>query len=129
MDSLIKTIELEFTTLKFYKDFVVSEIKEDVVLDQNNTDELVKACSGIYKGEKFIYISQRFNSYNVDPTIYVNLEKTTNLWGIAIVSENAAALKMAIFEKNFAKFPFEIFNEFEQALTWAKEVLSKEKFS
>lgn len=129
MDPLIETLELKFATLKFYKDFVVSKIKEDIVLDKNYTDELVKACSGIYMGKKFIYISLRFNSYNVDPTIYVNLEKTTNLWGIAIVSENAAALEMAVFEKNFAKFPFEIFTEFEQALTWAKEILSKEKFS
>ncbi|MFO7721187.1 MAG: hypothetical protein R6W85_12185 [Gillisia sp.] len=129
MDPLIETIELNFTTLKFYKDFVVSKIKEDVVVDKNNTEALVKACSGIYQGEKFIYISQRFNFYNVDPLIYVNLEKSTNLWGIAIVSNNISSLKMAFFEKNFAKFPFEIFTEFKESLTWAKELLSKEKFS
>ncbi|MFO7719780.1 MAG: hypothetical protein R6W85_04990, partial [Gillisia sp.] len=82
MEPLIETIELNFTTLKFYKDFVVSKIKEDVVVDKNNTEALVKACSGIYRGEKFIYISQRSNSYNVDPLIYVDLEKSTNLWGI-----------------------------------------------
>ncbi|MFO8145820.1 MAG: hypothetical protein R6U03_00380, partial [Gillisia sp.] len=86
MDPLIETIELNFTTLKFYKNFVVSKIKEDVVLDKKSTEALVKACSEIYHGEKFIYISQRFNSYNVDPLIYVDLEKATNLWGIAIVS-------------------------------------------
>ncbi len=129
MDSLIETIELEFTTLKFYKDFVVSKIKEDVVLDKNNTEALVEACSGIYRGKKFIYISQRSNTYNVDPMIYVDLEKATNAWGIAIVSKNIPALKMAFFEKNFAKFPFEIFTEFEESLTWAKDILSKEKFS
>ncbi|MFN4763950.1 hypothetical protein ACKGJN_12555 [Gillisia sp. Q332] len=129
MDPLIETMELNFTTLKFYKDFVVSKIKEDVVLDKNNTEALVEACSGIYQGERFIYISQRFNSYNVDPLIYVDLEKATNLWGIAIVSTKASALKMAFFEKNFAKFPFEIFTEFEESLTWAKEILRKEKFS
>ncbi len=129
MDPLLETVELEFTTLKFYKDYVVSKIKEDVIINKTNTDALVKTCSGIYQGEKFIYISQRFNSYNVDPTIYVDLEKSTNLWGIAIVSENVASLKMAIFEKNFAKFPFEIFTEFEESLSWARDILGKEKFS
>lgn len=129
MDPLIETIDLNFTTLNFYKNFVVSKIKEDVVLDKKNTEALVKACSEIYQGEKFIYISQRFNSYNVDPLIYVDLEKATNLWGIAIVSNKISALKMAFFEKSFANFPFEIFTEFEESLIWAKEILSKEKFS
>ena len=129
MGPLIETIELEFTTLTFYKNFVVSKIKEDVVLDKKNTEILVKACSKKYQGEKFVYISKRFNSYNVDPSIYVDLEKATNLWGIAIVSKDASALKMAFFEKNFAKFPFEIFTEFEEALIWAKKILSEEKFS
>lgn len=129
MDPVIKTIELEFTSLKFYRGFVVSNIREDVVLDKKNTEALVRACSGIYQGEKFVYISQRSNSYNVDPLIYIGLEKATNLWGIAIVSNKASALKMAFFEKNFARFPFEIFTEFEESLTWAKAILSKEKFS
>ena len=129
MEPLIETIELEFTTLQFYRDFVVSKIKEDVVLDKNRIQDLVKVCFGIYQGDKFIYISQRSNSYNVDPMIYLDLEKATNLWGIAIVSKDISFLKMALFEKNFAKFPFEVFTEFEESIAWAKEILSKEKFS
>lgn len=127
MEPLLETIELEFTSLEFYKNFVVSRVKEDVVFSKVNTSDLVKLCAARFPKNKFVYISHRIHSYNVDPTIYLNLEKVANLSGIAIVSKDKSSLTMAFFEKNFAKLPFEIFTEHGPALVWTREILSEEE--
>lgn len=52
-------------------------------------------------------------------------EEAKNLCGIAIVSERKAALNMAAFEKKFAKVPFKLFLELEDAKGWALEKVKK----
>lgn len=122
-EELLESIELDFAQLKFYRSFVVSTIKEDVVFSQKNTADIIRICSTLYGTTKFVYISHRVNTYNVDPTIYLNLEKAVNIAGIAIVSKKNSSLTMGFFEKNFAKFPFEVFNDFELAVHWARRIL------
>lgn len=126
MDLLLETVELEFTSLEFYRNFVKSRVKEDVVFSKNYTSDIVKLCITRFADNKYVYISHRINSYNVDRILYLNLEKASNLGGIAVVSKSTTSLAMASFEKKFAKFPFEIFTEYNIALAWAREILSKE---
>src|SRR5680860_711633 len=118
MTPILRTIELEFTILEFHKNFVVSRVRENVVLSKKQVFDLIDACSGNYEHKKFVYISKRIHNYNVDPTVYLNLDKVKNLAGIAIVSDKTSALNMAHFEKSFSKIPFEIFMELDDAINW-----------
>ena len=126
-DEVLKTIELEFTILEFHSNYVVSRVRENVVFSKKQVTDLVEVCSDFYKRKKFVYLSQRVNNYNVDPTIYLNIGDVMNLAGIGIVSGNSAAIKMANFEQNFSKIPFSIFIEMEDALEWVNELLGKRK--
>ncbi len=127
MEDILKTIELEFTILEFHNNFVISRVRENVVLSKKQVRDLVEVCSDFYKREKFVYISKRVNNYNVDPTIYLNIDDVKNLAGIVVVSSNISAIKMANFEQNFAKVPFSVFMEMEDALEWINELLGKQK--
>lgn len=127
MTPILRTIELEFTILEFHKDFVVSRVRENVVLSKKQVFDLVDACSGNYERKNFVYISKRIYNYNVDPTVYLNLETVKNLAGIAIVSDKTSALNMALFEKTFSKIPFEIFLELEDAINWTHKILKNKK--
>ena len=127
MEDILKTIELEFTILEFHSNYVVSRVRENVVLSQKQVRDLVEVCSDFYKQKKFVYISKRVNNYNVDPTIYLNIDDVKNLVGIAIVSSNSSAIKMANFEQKFARVPFTIFMEMDDALEWVNELLGKRK--
>lgn len=120
-----KILELEFSLLKFYDHYVISQLKEDVVFDRPQVKELVKVCLEYFKGKNFVYISQRVHNYNVNPTIYLKLKEAKNLCGIAIVSQKTSALNMAAFEKNFSKVPFEVFLELRDAKKWAFEKVKK----
>lgn len=126
-DEILNTIELEFTILEFHSNYVVSRVRENVVFSKRQVTDLVEVCSDFYKRKNFVYLSQRVNNYNVDPTIYLNIGDVMNLAGIGIVSANIAAIKMANFEQNFSKVPFSVFLEMNDALEWVDELLGKKK--
>ena len=120
MSLILKTVDLDYTTLDFHENFVESKMKEGTVFSLEQIDNLIAVCSEYYLDKPFVYISRRINNYNVNPTIYLQLVKVPNLKGIAIVSDKASSLNMAQFEKQFSKIPFEIFLELKDAVKWAK---------
>lgn len=127
MEKRSQSIELEYTILKFHENYVVSRVKEGAIISSKEIKDLVKICSGFYKKREFVYISKRVTNYNVDPTIYLNLEKVENLAGIAIVSKKVSSINMANFEQNFSKVPFDIFLDLDDALEWKNEVIKNKK--
>lgn len=127
MEQELQSIELEYTILNFYDNYVISRVKEGALISSKEIKDLVKICSGFYKNKEFVYISKRVTNYNVDPTIYLNLEKVKNLAGIAIVSSKVSSINMASFEQNFSKVPFDIFLDLDEALEWKNEVIENKK--
>jgi len=126
MSAVIKTIKLDFTTLDFHKNYVISVVNEDAVFSHTQFMEVAKKCKEFFSEKRFVYISKRKNNYNVDPTVYLKLEEIRkNLIGIAIVSNKVSSINMAEFEKTFSKVNFKISLELEEAIEWAKEVLNK----
>ncbi len=119
----IRAIELEFTILEFYSNYVISRVRENEILSKKQTEDLVEVCSDFYKNKPFVYLSQRVNNYNVDPTIYLNIGNVENLRGIGIVTSNISGYKMANFEQNFSNVPFSIFTQMEDAIDWVFKVL------
>lgn len=126
MEAILKSIELEYTILDFYENYVVSRVREGVVFSKKQVQDLVEVCADFYKKKKFVYISKRVNNYNVDPTIYLNLQGVKNLAGIAIVSTKPSSINMANFEQSFSKVPFSVFLEMEEAEEWVLELLKKQ---
>ena len=121
MHTLHCSIELEFTHLDFYDHYVISEIKPEMVFENQHVDELLEVCLDVFDGRSFVYISNRKHDYNVNPTIYLDLDKADALKGIAIVSDKKSALNMAKFESQFSKVNYGIFSELEEAREWALE--------
>ncbi len=122
----IKSVNLDFTSLEFYNNYVVSVVKEDIIFSHSHFSTIAENCNDFYNGKKFAYISNRKNNFNVDPTVYVKLEEIRkNLIGIAIVSDNVSSLKMAAFERNFSKAEFTIFLELDNAIEWANDLIKK----
>ncbi|SKB85782.1 hypothetical protein SAMN05660776_0126 [Salegentibacter holothuriorum] len=125
MAELIKTIKLIDIDLKFYEGMVISEVKEDVLFELNHVEQILRICNEVFEGKDYVYISNRKNNYNVNPTIYFELKDVKSLLGIGIVSERYEALKVANFEKQFSPVPFDIFSTMEEAHAWAKTLLKK----
>ncbi len=124
MTQEVRTEELSFTTLKFYPKFVISTVKEDIQIDEEHIQTLKEIIVDHYKKQPFIYLANRINSYSVNPLIYVNLIELNLLKGVGIISEDIQRLKTANFEKQFASFPFEIFQNNDEAKAWAERLMT-----
>lgn len=125
MRSVLKKVELSFSSLEFYDCFVVSTIHEGIVFDKNLCEIMVATCVDYFTNTPFIYIANRINNYNVVPTIYLKLENVPNFKGIAIVDRLNSDNNLPLFEKKFTNFPFEAFREMEEAVAWAEAILKK----
>lgn len=119
------TLELEFTKLTFHKDYVISEVKDDVIIDEHRLEELQDICTTHYKNRTFAYIAVRKYSYNVNPMIYLKLKDSRFLKGIAVVSDKSHRLITASFEKQFSPVPFDLFHTLEEAEAWVQELMKE----
>jgi hypothetical protein len=117
-------LDLNFASLELFNSIIISTIKEDILVEKDNVEELRKICREQFGDREFVYISDRRHNYNVNPVVYIDLIKNEKLRGIAIVSQNIDKLQTAVFEKNFSPVPFEIFQNKDEALVWARGLMS-----
>lgn len=125
MRKILKTVPLSFTSLKFYECFVVSTMHDGIVFDKDLCQIMIDACLDNFSDKPFVYIANRKNNYNVDPTIYLRLGDYPNFRGIAIVDKVKSSNNLPQFEKKFTNFPFEVFNELDEAFNWAEDIIKK----
>ncbi|MBD3861859.1 hypothetical protein [Olleya marilimosa] len=116
--------KLSFCTLLTSDNIIIAEINEGVVLNQDMSDDIIYFSSVVFKNNPFVYITNRINSYAVDPTIYKGVSQVETLKGFAVVSTTLSA-RNAEIERLFLNKPFEIFSDLEEAKLWAIQILNK----
>lgn len=123
--AILKKCDLKIGTIYFYENYVVSEIKEGVVLTYENAIHMLELAKTYYGNTTpFVYISNRKNSYSFDPTAHF---KTTalfpNLRGYAVVIYNAMNEQVAKMEQSFMNKPANIFKTLDEAVSWVEELI------
>ena len=116
-------IELDFCTLHFFDGYVISYINEGEIVNFDKSNIITKNAVEFYGSSKFVYITNRVNSYSVDPAIYFETSKIENLVGFAVVSKDFKAKSNVEVEKLFLNKAFEVFNTLEEAIAWSKLIL------
>ncbi|MFC7357450.1 hypothetical protein ACFQO1_07110 [Jejudonia soesokkakensis] len=120
---LKKKLQTELGTLHFFDKLVVLEINSGITLSYKNGASLLAKGISVMGLKPFVLISNRINSYAVDPNDYTYLQKIPTLKGIAIVYHNETSKKNAELEKNFFQKPFKAFSCMEDAVVWSKSIL------
>lgn len=120
-----EVLDTELGTIFFYDNILVMEAKEDVLISIKTGLSILLEVVKRVGLKPVVYISNRVNSYSVDPNDYKFLNMIPNLKGVAIVSYNETNLKTADLEKSFIKKTCESFDNLSDAKVWAKEVLEK----
>ncbi|MEL6810945.1 MAG: hypothetical protein AAFP76_06380 [Bacteroidota bacterium] len=118
-------IEQKAATVYFYGNFVVVEVNEGVTLSYRTGFSLLIKGLSILKRKPWIYISNRVNSYAVNPTDYKYLNKVPTLKGLVIVDRSTVGKKNASLEANFSDKPFMVVDTMEAAYQWGKALLEK----
>ncbi|GAA0871023.1 hypothetical protein GCM10009117_01680 [Gangjinia marincola] len=118
-----KTLDLGFAQFEIYDNVIVSIIAEGTEFKKEHLDIFHATFKNVFGDNKFVYISNRKNSYSVNPTFYVQYEELQNMIGYAVVCDTKSKYNAALFEKHFYKRPFEVFLQLNNALSWANKLL------
>ncbi|APG59625.1 hypothetical protein [Christiangramia salexigens] len=121
-----KEVQLTFGKISIHDNFLVAKFNEGVLFNLENNRQLLNLANETFNGGNFGYISNRENSYAVDPMVYRESASITNLKAIAVVCNNDLTKRNAVeVERKFYKndSSFKVFDNLEEAITWVKQMI------
>lgn len=116
-------LKFDFCEMHIYDSYVIVTVNEGLTVSPKHNTILNNVVDTYFHNKEFVYITHRINSYAVDPATYFETSKISNLKGFAVVSKDFKAKSNAEVEKLFLKKPFEIFDDLDDAVTWAKSLV------
>lgn len=118
-------IELPFGSVIFINNIQIAELNEGIIFDISHNKELLDLAQKRFNMFPYGYISNRVNSYSINPLIHLESANVENLISIAIVSKNPLVRQNTIIEKQFFrnKSSFEVFENLEEAIQWTNTQL------
>ncbi len=122
----IKEYQLEIGKVTVYENYLISEFNEGITLSLDTSLELIGVTEVHFREKPFVYITNRVNSYAVDPTMYLKVKDIETLKGIAVVSDKECDYHNLKIEKHFFKKPMHLFHTIAEATDWVDEVLYEE---
>ena len=113
---MVTSYDFYFCHIEIYDDYVKTIMKEGVTVSPEHNNVLLHIVEKHFKNKAFGYITQRINSYAVNPTIYLETAKIKNLIGFIVVSSDPKQKMQPKVEKIFFGKEFKQFDTLEEAL-------------
>jgi len=118
-------IKAKGVTIRVHNAIAIIEIGEGVALKFEDGQEIFARLLSIVGSKPWVYISNRVNSYSLDPNDYRHLNQIPTLKGIGVI-QYEKSIKTAIeLEKMFVKKPFKTFNDLDAAIEWALDKIKE----
>ncbi|MDO5986737.1 hypothetical protein Q4Q39_04880 [Flavivirga amylovorans] len=115
--------DIDHAEIFVFDDFLIKQVKEGHVIDLKETKELQAILKKHFSKKNMAYISNRVTSFSVNPLVYKEIEKISNLVAIAVIPSNPKMLASAQFEKKFYNRPFEIFDNLSASILWVSKII------
>ncbi|WP_378175815.1 STAS/SEC14 domain-containing protein [Aquimarina sp. SS2-1] len=120
-----KFYDLGFAKVEIQENLLINTIAEGFLVTPEHNKLLLEFVRKYFDNKPFVYISNRVNSYSVDPTVYHETEKIENLLGIAVVSKDHRQQKLTELESKFFEKKLKYFNNIDDALNWKNGLIEK----
>ena len=118
-------IKLPFGNFYFFEKFVVSELNQGVHFDWQRVKILSDIMISHYGKERkdIVYISNRVNSYSIEPQSWLKFDKKYNLFQASgIIAYDQRGGLSVVLERLFSKERIKRFRSLKEALDWAQEL-------
>ena len=123
-DQPLNKYQLSFCTTEVYKDFMLTIMNEGITVSAEHNALLTEIAEHHFRNTKtFVYITNRINSYAVNPVVYRETSKIPNLVGFAVVSKNPIQKQQTKVEKVFFDKAFQDFETLDEAITWKDKLI------
>lgn len=120
---LTKIMEMEIGNYYFYNNVVIVEAKEGVTISYKKDLSIILIILNVTEGNPWVYISNRINSYAIQPLDYKYLNKVSSLKAMGVVNYTEIGHLNAEMEAKFCKKPYQTFNNLPEAVFWGKSFL------
>ena len=121
-----KSLSFDFGIVEVYDYYLIVVIRAGEHLTPAHNTILVNLANEYFKDKPFVYLTHRKFSYSVDPAIYLETSKIENLAAFGVIAEVPVSKGNAEIEKLFLNKPFEIFNDLDEGIQWAKHIIENE---
>lgn len=115
----------DFGIAEIHDNYMIMIMNEGVTVNSEINKKLTDLAVHMFQGRPFGYITNRENSYSIDPNVYMETSKIENLVGFAIVSKEKIHVTTVQLEKMFLNKPMKVFEELKDAIAWIKNIISK----
>lgn len=122
---LRQEITLHFCYVKIYDDYIYVVINEGINVCSTHNEYLVSIANQYFKNRDFVYITDRKNSYSVDPTVYFQTAAITNLKAVIIIQSETSVVNNPVIESLFFDKPIHVVHSLEQALQYKEATLEE----
>jgi len=112
---------LPFGKFYFFEKFVISELNEGVHFDWDRVKILSDLMVSHYgRDQDLVYISNRVNSYSIEPQSWLKFDKKYNLFNASgiIVYDKKGGISV-VLERLFSKERIKVFRSLKDAIDWA----------
>lgn len=112
---------LPFGKFYFFEKFVISELDEGVHFDWNRVKILSEIMLTHYgRGRNLIYISNRVNSYSIEPQSWLKFDNEYNFFKASgIIAYDKKGGLSVVLERLFSKERIKLFSSLKDAVEWA----------
>jgi len=115
--------ELDFCKVSFKTNCAICVVNDGETITIEKNKRLTSYVLNHFKDQPFVFITNRVNSFAVDPMIYVDASNVDTLLAVGVVTSHFGSLQSCKVEKIFCTKPFETFYKLENAINWANKIV------
>lgn len=120
----VKRYDLDFGKVSFFKNYLIIEVAEGISFNHEKAIALSKLTNYHFGNREFGYISNRVNSYSLQPTDYLKIKQALpNIKVFAIVTYNDFQKASVKIESMFYHDHMFAFDCVKEAVDWVKNQL------
>lgn len=115
-----------FGTLTIGDHFIIGEVNEDTDIQLDDVSKIIDVANKYFKGDKWGYISNRINSYSLQPLVHHDAPKfEKNMLAFAVVSNNKKIDNYTEVERIMVddSYAFSSFSDLDEAIIWIRSFL------
>jgi hypothetical protein len=114
-------VELPFGIFYFFKDFLISELNQGIHFSWKKVKKVADLAAEFYgEDNKVVYISNRVNSYSIEPQSWLKFDKEYNFFkASAIIAYDMKGGLSVVLEKLFSQKRIQKFTDLDSAIDWA----------
>jgi hypothetical protein len=122
----MKVLQFDFGQLTIDDHIIIGEVTQDRHVEMDVVSVVIETANKYFHGEPWAYISNRTNSYSLNPNVHQNASRIEkNMVAFAIVANSELKQKIAAIEHLFVgnDYCFHVCGSLNEAVEWTKEKL------